>query len=81
MKMAVTSNGKFDMIKNRNVNRVFNDLDDYRNFCVAYGYVFDEKDLYKRSSLGYVQYERHRRGDSFVDHWAEDAAHFSKKTA
>ena len=40
------------MIKNRNVNRVFNDLDDYRNFCVNYGYVFNEKDLYKRNSLG-----------------------------
>ena len=67
------------MIKNRNVNRVFNDLDDYRAFCVAFGYIFDEKDLYKRNSLGYVQYERYRRGDSFVDRWAEDSAYFSKQ--
>lgn len=69
------------MIKNRNVNRVFNDLDDFRDFCVAYGYIFDEKDLYKRNSPSYVQYERHRRGDSFVDRWAEDALHFAKRVA
>lgn len=67
------------MIKNRNVNRVFNDLDDYREFCVTYGYVFDEKDLYKRNSPAYVQYERHRRSDPFTDHWAEDAANFQRK--
>jgi hypothetical protein len=67
------------MIKNRNVNRVFNDLDDYRNFCVTYGYVFDEKDLYKRNNLAYVQYERYRRGDAFIDRWAEDAAHFARR--
>lgn len=78
--MAVTSNGKLNMIKNRNVNRVFNDLDDFREFCVNYGYVFDEKELYKRNSNAYVQYERHRRGDAFTDQWADDAAHFARKT-
>lgn len=75
--MAATSNGKSTM-NNRNVNRAFNDLDDYRNFCVAYGYVFDVKDLYKRNSVGYSNYERCRRGDSFVDRWAEDANRFGR---
>jgi hypothetical protein len=60
------------MIKNRNVARVFDDLDAYREFCVEYGFVFDEKDLYKRNTP-YGQFERARRGDRVVNNWAEDA--------
>lgn len=71
MKMAVTSNGKFDMIKNRTVARVFEDLDAYREFCVEYGYIFNEKDLYKRNTA-YGQYERAKRGDRVINNWDED---------
>jgi hypothetical protein len=71
MKMAVTSNGKFDMIKNRTVARVFEDLDVYREFCVEYGYIFNEKDLYKRNTA-YGQYERAKRGDRVINNWDED---------
>ena len=78
--MVVTSNGKSNMIKNRTVARVFNDLDDYRDFCVNFGYVFNEKDLYKRNSLAYVQYERYRRSDAFIDQWADDANAFARKS-
>jgi len=67
------------MIKNRNVNRVFNDLEDFKEFCVTYGYSFDEKDLYKRNAVSYNQYERSRRGDAFLDKWADDASHFTRK--
>ena len=70
--MAVTSTGNPNMIKNRNVARVFDDLDAYREFCVEYGFVFDEKDLYKRNTP-YGQFERARRGDRVVNNWAEDA--------
>jgi len=71
MKMAVTLNGKFDMIKNRTVARVFEDLDAYREFCVEYGYIFNEKDLYKRNTA-YGQYERAKRGDRVINNWDED---------
>ena len=67
------------MIKNRNVNRAFEDLDSYRAFCVEYGYVFDEKDLYKRNTP-YGQFERARRGDRVVNNWVEDAAAFARNT-
>jgi hypothetical protein len=59
------------MIKNRNVARVFDDLDAYREFCVEYGFFFDEKDLYKRNTP-YGQFERARRGDRVINNWAED---------
>ena len=71
-KMAATLNGKSNMIKNRTVARVFDDLDAYREFCVEYGYVFNEKDLYKRNSP-YSQYERARRGDRVLNNWVEAA--------
>jgi hypothetical protein len=60
------------MIKNRNVARVFDELDAYREFCVEYGYVFNESDLYKRNTA-YGQFERVRRGDRVINNWAEDA--------
>lgn len=59
------------MIKNRTVARVFEELDAYKAFCVEFGYVFDEKDLYKRNTA-YGQFERYRRGDRFINHWEED---------
>lgn len=71
-KMVVTSGGKSNMIKNRTVARVFEELDAYREFCVEYGHVFDEKDLYKRNTA-YGQFERVRRGDRVVNNWVEDA--------
>jgi hypothetical protein len=59
-------------MKNKLVNKVFDDLDAYRNFCRDFGYVFNEKDLYKRNTP-YGQYERFKRGDRVVNNWEEDS--------
>jgi hypothetical protein len=61
------------MIRNSNVNRVFNDLDAYRNFCRYYGFVFNEADLYRRNTP-YGQYEKTRRGEYIKNNWDLDAA-------
>lgn len=53
------------MIKNQNVNRVFNDLDAFRNFCREYGFVFNEANLYRRNTESYNAFERKRRGEYF----------------
>lgn len=37
-------------IKNPLVAKVFDDLDEFRDFCRFEGYVFNEADLYKNSS-------------------------------
>ena len=65
------------MLRNKKINQVFNELDDYRDFCRDYGYTFDEKDLYRRNSP-YAQYERARRGDPVINHWVEDAKLFGR---
>lgn len=66
------------MIRNSNVNRVFNDLDAYRNFCRDYGYSFNEADLYRRNTA-YSFYEKARRGETVKDNWAADAEFFAQR--
>ncbi len=63
-------------MKNKMVNKVFDDLDAYRDFCRDFGYIFNEKDLYKRNTP-YGQYERFKRGDRVVNNWEEDSRNFS----
>ena len=70
---------KTNMINNRTVARVFEELDAYREFCVEYGFIFNEKDLYKRNTA-YGQFERAKRGDRVVNNWVEDAAAFIRNT-
>jgi hypothetical protein len=65
------------MIRNSNVNRVFNDLDAYRNFCRDYGYRFDESDLYRRNTP-YNQFDKLRRGEYVKNNWDVDAARFAE---
>ena len=65
------------MIRNSNVNRVFNDLDAYRNFCRDYGYRFDESDLYRRNTP-YNQFDKLRRNEYVKNNWDVDAAVFAE---
>lgn len=58
-------------------DRVFDDLDMYKDFCVKMGYVFNERDLYKRNTA-YGQFERSKRGDRVIDNWIEDANRFGR---
>jgi hypothetical protein len=54
------------------LTKIFNDLDNYRKFCVEYGYVFNEAHLYK-GDTPWGQYSRWRRGDRVVDNWKKDS--------
>jgi hypothetical protein len=54
------------------MTKLFDDLDNYRKFCVEYGYVFNEAHLYKGDSP-WGQYSRWRRGDRVVDNWKKDS--------
>lgn len=59
--------------ENNPVNRVFDDLDAYRKWCVEYGYVFNERDLYKKDT-NWSLYQRWRHGDrSIRNNWVRDA--------
>jgi hypothetical protein len=49
-------------ITNQIVNRVFNDLDHFRDFCrfENQGYPFDEKALYNKQHPIWIAYEKHQ---------------------
>ena len=38
------------------VSDIFDDLENYRKFCVSYGYVFDEAHLYSERNQTYNEY-------------------------
>ena len=67
------------MIRNKKIHQIFDELDAYRDFCRDYGYIFDEKDLYRRNTP-YGQFERVKRGDYVTNHWVEDSKYFNTKS-
>ena len=47
-------------IKNPTVNKIFNDLDAYRDFCRLEGKVYNEADLYRGQSPVWQQYQKYQ---------------------
>ena len=64
------------VMPNRNMSpamKTLADLDAYRAWCVEYGYVFDERNLYKQAS-NWSLYQRSRHGDKSIrNNWTRDA--------
>jgi len=56
---------------NPRTQKVFDDLDKYRNFCREYGYWFDEADLYSNRSYFWRQYGKLLTGKEVKDQWAQ----------
>ena len=64
---------KIQIKPNPRVHAIFDDLDKYREFCVDYGYKFDEATLYDMRSFAYRQHQKQLSGKYPKDSWAEDA--------
>jgi hypothetical protein len=47
-------------ISNPTVNKVFNDLDAYRDYCRFEGKVFDEKALYNKEDPNWQAYQKYQ---------------------
>ena len=47
-------------IKNPLVNKIFDDLDAYRDYCRFEGKVFNEKALYNKKDLNWQAYEKYQ---------------------
>jgi hypothetical protein len=56
------------------VTKIFNDLDDYRNFCRDYGYRFNEADLYSQKNYVYRQFQKFVSGKPVKNQWEADLA-------
>jgi len=57
---------------NPRVRQIFDDLDKYREFCVDYGYKFDEATMYDMRSYVYRQHSKQLAGKYAKDGWQEN---------
>jgi hypothetical protein len=57
--------------------QTLDDLNKFLNFCVGYGYRFNENDLYNFKSYAWQQYNKFVQGKNAKDMWLEDARRFS----
>jgi hypothetical protein len=59
--------------QNARVQQILEDLDNFREFVVDYGYRFNEADLYNFKSYAWQQYSKYTSGKTAKDMWSEDA--------
>lgn len=64
---------------NPRVNQIFDDLERYREFCVEFGYKFDESNLYNMRNYAYQQYSKFISKKNFKNQWQEDQRRFSQQ--
>jgi hypothetical protein len=62
---------------NPKVRLIFADLEKYRDFCVDYGYKFDESSLYDMRNYTYQQFTKYMSNKNFKDQWLEDERRLS----
>ena len=58
---------------NPRLHQIFDDLEKYKEFCVDYGYKYDEADLYNQRSYVYRQYTKFATGKQAKNQWVENA--------
>ena len=57
---------------NPKVAQIFEDLEQYLDFCRRYGYRFNEADLYNWKSYAYQQFNKNLQGKHVKDMWIQD---------
>lgn len=55
------------------ISKIFEDLEKFRDFCVEFGYRYDESALYNMRNYAFQQYMKHAAGKSAKNMWVEDA--------
>lgn len=58
---------------NPRLNQIFEDLEQYLSFCVEYGYLFNESNLYDMRVYSWRQFQKFLGGKEPKDQWSEDA--------
>lgn len=56
---------------NPKVNQIFEDLENYREFCVDFGYIFNEATLYDMRNFVYRQHTKQLQGKFAKYNWEE----------
>jgi hypothetical protein len=58
---------------NPRVTQLFDDLDMYREFCIDFGYPFDEATMYDMRNYAFRQFNKFVTGKYPKDQWQENA--------
>ena len=69
--------GKPTLRSNPRVAEIFEQLEQYREFCQDYGYRYNEADLYNFKSYAWQQYNKYSQGKNAKNMWDEDARRFA----
>jgi hypothetical protein len=64
---------KYNFQPNPKVRQIFDDLEKYLEFCVDYGYKFDEAHLYDMKQFSYRQHSKQLAGKYPKNNWIEDS--------
>jgi hypothetical protein len=65
--------GKPAIQSNPKVQQIFDDLEQYLDFCVEYGYVYDEAHLYDMKQFAYRQHTKQLAGKQPKNNWLDNA--------
>jgi hypothetical protein len=69
--------GKREFRPNPRALAIMEDLDLFREFCVDYGYRYNEADLYNFKAYAWQQYNKFTQGKNAKNMWEEDTRRFS----
>ena len=69
--------GKTQHKPNPRALAVMEDLSKFLDFCVDYGYRYNEADLYNFKSYAWQQYNKFTQGKNAKNMWEEDTRRFS----
>ena len=63
------------------VKQIFDDLDNYRNFCRDHGYRFNEADLYNQKNYIFRQFQKFVAGKPVKNQWEIDYTKWKEQEA
>jgi hypothetical protein len=69
--------GKQQFRANPRALAVMEDLSKFLDFCVDYGYRYNESDLYNFKSYAWQQYNKFSQGKNAKNMWDEDSRRFA----
>jgi len=62
---------------NPRVQAIFDDLEQFLEFCQDYGYRYNEGDLYNFKSYAWQQFNKYIQGKNAKNMWIEDGRRFA----
>jgi len=61
------------------VDKIFDDLEKFQQFCVDFGHVFNPRNLYQENNASFKDFVKYSKGREPRNRWAEDAKKFANE--